>query len=71
MSTAAITALKEMLNEAQSEYADTAASEEDAIGQGRRAQARVDAAARRVEDYQRAINTLEQTERENQVTVDG
>lgn len=69
MSTAAIIALKDMLKDAQSDYADVAADKKQAIDDGRRAQDAVDAAARRVADYQRAINTLEAAEREDQHEV--
>lgn len=69
MSTAAIIALQQALKDAQSEYADVAADKRQAIEDGRRAQSAVDAAARRVEDYQRAINTLEAAERQDQVEV--
>ena len=69
MSTAAIIALKDMLKDAQSDYADVAADKKQAIDDGRRAQDAVDAAARRVADYQRAINTLEASEREEQHEV--
>ena len=59
MTTHAIIALQQQLREAQSDYADVAADKKAEIEAGRRAQRAVDAAADKVADLQRAINTLE------------
>ena len=67
--TYAMTVLQQQLSQAQTEYAEVAADKKTEIDAGRRAQRAVDAAAEKVADLQRAINTLEAAERADQVEV--
>lgn len=70
MSSEAVIVLKESLKAAQAAHAEAAAGHKRTIDEGRRAQGYVDAAARKVEDLQRAVSTLERIEREGQHEVD-